>query len=153
MTQSNDALESQVRISDLYHLYGELLSERQRTFIELYYDENLSLSEIASQHNISRQAVHDAIKHGRKALARYEAVLGLLENRNAGIQIPILSDWKGKFSVILDEMENTVTENTNGDASRLNAQIASLRDLLRENPTASSPAPISISNGEPSAKG
>ena len=152
MSNSSDVLDNQVRISDLYHVYGELLSERQRTFIELYYDENLSLSEIASQHNISRQAVHDAIKHGRKALSRYEAVLGLLETRNQPVHAPVHSDWKGKFSVILDEMENTIgSESMNGDASRLKAQIASLRDLLRETPLATNSHTVPSSNGDPLA--
>lgn len=148
MTESNDILDNQIRISDLYHLYGELLSERQRTFIELYYDENLSLSEIAARHGISRQAVHDAIKHGRRALSRYETVMGLLDSRDQRPASPTPSEWRGKASVILDEMEITIDETLNGDSSRLKAQIASLRDLLKEASGQSLVGAYSASNGE-----
>ena len=59
----------------LYDFYGELLTERQRQVMNLYYEENLSLSEIAEEFGISRQAVHDALKNGEKALRGYEGKL------------------------------------------------------------------------------
>ena len=62
----------------LYDFYGQLLSERQRQVMNLYYEENLSLSEIAEEFGISRQAVHDALKNGEKALKGYEEKLGIV---------------------------------------------------------------------------
>lgn len=130
MAKAQEYLQTQIEISDLFHVYGELLSPRQRTFIRLYYDENLSLAEIAERHEISRQAVHDAIKHGRRALANYEQTLHLLElRRNGGA--PVTSNgWRGKVETILNEMEKTLREGSADLANRLPAQIASLRELL-----------------------
>lgn len=130
MAKAQEYLQTQIEISDLFHVYGELLSPRQRTFIQLYYDENLSLAEIAERHEISRQAVHDAIKHGRRALANYERTLHLLElRRDGGGAIPS-NGWRGKVETILDEMEKTLHEGGAELADRLPAQIASLRELV-----------------------
>ena len=60
-------------------LYGSMLTIRQREIINLYYEENFSLSEIAEEFSISRQAVHDTLKKAEKALAVYERKLGLVE--------------------------------------------------------------------------
>jgi len=130
MARTPEALQSQIQISDLFHVYGELLSVRQRTFIELYYDENLSLSEIAERHGISRQAVHDAIKHGRRALEKYEALLHLLAiQRRGGVQ-NLQSGWRKKVETVLEEMEIALRDDTADPKGRLLAQIASLRELL-----------------------
>lgn len=67
------------RQSLLYDFYGALLTERQREVMELYHEENLSLSEIAEETNISRQGVHDALKKAERALDGYEQKLGLVE--------------------------------------------------------------------------
>jgi len=63
----------------LFDFYGKLLTKRQKEVMELYYEENLSLSEIADEFQISRQGVHDALKNAEKALKGYEEKLGLLE--------------------------------------------------------------------------
>ncbi len=62
----------------LFDFYGELLSKRQRQVASLYYEENLSLSEIGETFQISRQGVHDALKNAEKTLESYEGKLGLL---------------------------------------------------------------------------
>ena len=49
------------RMTMLYDFYGELLTERQKEFFDLYYNEDLSLSEIAENSGISRQGVRDVI--------------------------------------------------------------------------------------------
>ena len=66
------------RQSLLYDFYGALLTKRQREVMELYHEENLSLSEIASEFDISRQGVHDALKNAERSLAEYESKLGLI---------------------------------------------------------------------------
>ena len=48
------------RMTMLFDFYGELLTERQKEFYQLYYDEDLSLAEIAENYGISRQGVRDA---------------------------------------------------------------------------------------------
>lgn len=64
-------------ISVLYDFYGELLTEKQQEVIELYYNEDLSLAEIASHSGITRQGVRDSIKRGECQLLEFEKQLGL----------------------------------------------------------------------------
>ena len=68
-------MEKNVEISILCQLYGKLLSEKQLEFIDDYYNNDLSLSEIAENHGITRQAVIDMLKKGEKKLFEYEEKL------------------------------------------------------------------------------
>ncbi|WP_250278847.1 YlxM family DNA-binding protein [[Clostridium] colinum] len=63
----------------LYDFYGELLTDKQKEIFELYHLNDLSLYEISSQYNISRQAVLDSIKRTEKTLLHYEEKLSLIE--------------------------------------------------------------------------
>ncbi len=72
-------MEKHVRMGWLLDFYGGLLTQRQQCLLGAYYNEDLSLAEIAENEGISRQAVHDALRHGEKALETYEDRLGLLE--------------------------------------------------------------------------
>lgn len=63
----------------LYDFYGELLNSHQRMIYEDFVLHDLSLSEIAAEHNISRQAVHDVIRRATKMLTGYEEKLHLIE--------------------------------------------------------------------------
>ena len=67
------------KASLLYDFYGALLTEKQRQVMALYHEENLSLSEIAGEFNISRQAVHDTLKKAELALEDYENILNLID--------------------------------------------------------------------------
>ena len=68
-------MEEKVKISMLTELYGKLLTEKQFEFIDDYYNNDLSLSEIAENNNITRQAVRDILKKGEKKLFEYEEKL------------------------------------------------------------------------------
>ncbi len=70
-------MDKKLETSDLLDIYGELLTEKQRDMLELYYNDDLSLAEIAEHYEISRQGVHDSIKRGEETLREYERVLGL----------------------------------------------------------------------------
>jgi predicted DNA-binding protein YlxM (UPF0122 family) len=70
--------DSGAKNSLLYDYYGALLSERQREVFELYHEDNLSLSEIAADAGVSRQAVHTALGKAETRLAAYEEALGLI---------------------------------------------------------------------------
>ena len=59
----------------LYDYYGELLTEKQRGLFDLYYNQDYSLSEIASAAGISRQGVHDTLARAEELLEGYEAAL------------------------------------------------------------------------------
>jgi len=58
--------------------YGGLLTDKQAEILNSYFNEDYSLSEIAKGLGISRQAAHDAVRHGIRALAEYEDKLGLV---------------------------------------------------------------------------
>ena len=68
-------MEEKVQISMLCQLYGKLLTKKQYEFIDDYYNNDLSLSEIAENNGITRQAVRDIIKKGEKKLFEYEEKL------------------------------------------------------------------------------
>lgn len=61
----------------LFDLYGAMLTDKQREFFDLYYNEDLSLSEIAENEGITRQGVRDAIQRAEQSLADMEQRLGL----------------------------------------------------------------------------
>ena len=63
-------------ICRLIDVYGNVLSERQRDVVDLYYNEDLSLAEISENCGITRQGVRDAIKHAVEALVSLEERLG-----------------------------------------------------------------------------
>ncbi len=64
-------------ITRLLDFYGELLSPRQSEVLDLHFNSDLSLFEIAQETGVSRQAVHDAIRAGKAMLAKYEGKLSL----------------------------------------------------------------------------
>ncbi len=61
----------------LFDFYGEMLTEKQRHVVELYYEEDLSLAEIAENQNITRQGVRDAIKRAEAQMIEMEERLHL----------------------------------------------------------------------------
>ena len=62
------------RMALLYDFYGDMLTDRQKEFYDLYYNEDLSLAEIAENYGITRQGVRDVI-------VRAEAILTELEDK------------------------------------------------------------------------
>lgn len=72
-------MEKNVKVSLLFDFYGELLKPSGRNAVDLYYNEDLSLSEIADQTGITRQGVRDSIKRCEQQLFDFEKKLGLLE--------------------------------------------------------------------------
>ncbi|MGN0691537.1 MAG: YlxM family DNA-binding protein [Oscillospiraceae bacterium] len=71
--------QKDLRFSRLLDYYGELLTEKQRDFMDLYYNEDFSLAEISEHENITRQGVRDGIKHAEQRLLEFEEKLGLAE--------------------------------------------------------------------------
>ena len=90
-----------LNVTILLDVYGQLLTEKQRNAIDMYYNEDLSLSEIADEIDISRQGVRESIKQGEKHLTNYEEKLGIVE----------------RFHNISSKLEkiNTLLENTDFD--------------------------------------
>ena len=70
-------MEELIYYTMLYDIYGSLLTEKQKEYFEEYYFKNLSLSELATKYNISRNAIHKQIKETIKRLENYEDKLKL----------------------------------------------------------------------------
>ncbi len=64
-------------INVLLDFYGDMLTEKQKSFLEYYYNDDLSLSEIADNEGITRQGVRDSIKRAEAQLYEMEERLGL----------------------------------------------------------------------------
>ena len=77
------AMEKKVSLSWLLAFYGEMLTENQREMARLYWEEDLSLAEIAQQYSVSRQSVHDTLSRTERQLAGLEEKLGLLRRFRA----------------------------------------------------------------------
>lgn len=104
-------------ICDLLALYGPLLTEKQAHLLELYYFDDLSLSEIAENEGGSRQGAMDVIKRAEKELLYMEEKLGLL-NRN-----------KVQAEIVL-ALKNAVSENS---VDKISDLIKRLEQSLEDN--------------------
>jgi len=62
----------------LFDFFGDLLTEKQREYFDLYHNEDLSLSEIAEKADISRQGVYDIITRAEKSLVEIEEKTGVV---------------------------------------------------------------------------
>ena len=71
------------RMTMLFDFYGELLTERQKEFFDLYYNEDLSLAEIAENAGISRQGVRDVIVRAEAAMQEVEDKTGIIKRFEA----------------------------------------------------------------------
>ena len=72
--------EKDMKNAYLLDFYGEVLDEHTRSIMRAYYEDDLSLSEIAEDEGISRQGVRHIIKKGEEELLRLEGSLGLCEH-------------------------------------------------------------------------
>jgi len=87
-------MEEKIRISMLLQIYGKLLTEKQFEFMDYYYNEDLSLSEIAENQNITRQAVREILAKSKNKLEEYEEKVMFYEKIN-------------KINSVLDKLEKT----------------------------------------------
>ena len=74
-------MEEVLYFNELYDLYYGLLTEKQRSYFEDYYFNNLSFSEMAENYNVSRNAIFKQIHIVTDKLEEYEKILGLLAKR------------------------------------------------------------------------
>lgn len=83
--QGRDRVDNKWKVSLLLDFYGPLLSAKQREIMDCYYNNDLSLREIADNIGITRQGVHDTVKRTEAALFEMEEQLGLY-NRFAQVE-------------------------------------------------------------------
>lgn len=90
-------MEEKVEISILLNLYGNLLTETQRSYMDLYYNQDYSLSEIGDNENITRQAVRTILVKSKKKLYEYEQKLKFMQKEN-------------NIKKLLEKIKNTKSE-------------------------------------------
>jgi len=109
-------LEKTMRINYLFDFYQALLTPKQRSYMSLYYLDDLSLGEIADEYEVSRQAVYDNIKRTEAMLEEYEVKLQLfqkflersniIEQMEKSLSLGKLDHTKlGQFLVLLKELD------------------------------------------------
>ncbi len=75
-------MDNRLYLINLYDYYKELFTEKQQIYFEEYYFDNLSLQEVAENHEVSRNAVFKQVKEVEEKLLLYEDKLKLLEKGN-----------------------------------------------------------------------
>lgn len=96
-------MDKNVEISMLIQIYGELLTKKQLNILDDYYNMDLSLSEIAQNNEITRQAVRDIIKKGEKKLFEFEEKLQIMkkmlkQEKQISNILSELTQIEGKFT-------------------------------------------------------
>lgn len=103
-------MEKNVKISMLLNIYGKLLTEKQYESLDNYYNSDLSLSEIAENMNITRQAVRDNIKKGENKLFEFEEKLEIMKRA---------VETDKKISSILSELTKLETNSSDKQVQRV----------------------------------
>ncbi len=110
-----------LEISVLLDFYGEMLTGKQRDFLDLYYNEDLSLSEIAENEGITRQGVRDSIKRAEAQLFDMESKLHLSQR---------FSELKDGLNEIHACADNIFNYNLDHSLSReINDNVARIKSL------------------------
>ncbi|RID87194.1 putative DNA-binding protein [Peribacillus asahii] len=97
-------LEKTTRINYLYDFYQSLLTEKQQSYMSLYYLDDYSLGEIAEEYEVSRQAVYDNIKRTEAMLEEYEAKLLLFQ------KFQQRNRWIAEFKALIEHESVTKEE-------------------------------------------
>jgi predicted DNA-binding protein YlxM (UPF0122 family) len=109
--------EKNMKISYLLDFYGDVLDERVRAVMDAYYDDDLSLSEIADGEGISRQGVRHLIKKGEEHLLFLEEKLGLAthhgEIRSSALSLLSVAEQLRNGEITAESAANAIAEATN----------------------------------------
>ena len=95
---TGENMEKLVQVARLFDTYGSLLNEKQRDVINCYYNEDLSLNEIAQNNNKSKQAISDMIQRSVDKLFEFENELSLLKKKD---------DLKDNLSLLRELIESS----------------------------------------------
>ncbi|MFT3952446.1 MAG: sigma factor-like helix-turn-helix DNA-binding protein [Oscillospiraceae bacterium] len=122
-------MKKDLRLSVLTEIYGAMLTEKQRDVLELYYNEDLSLAEIAENMEISRQGVRDTIKRGEETVLALENALGLSDKMNRYLEL--LATLTEMTEDILTECRSVnFSRSATVKVERLLAELGKHEDLL-----------------------
>lgn len=97
-------MEEVIYLNNLYDYYKDLLTDKQRLYFEDYYQNNLSLSEMALNYDVSRNAIHKQLKDTVKLLNSYEDKLKMFFKMNEIVRL-IKSE---KNDILLEKVERII---------------------------------------------
>ena len=134
VVKENDFTEGGIRVKNqtyrmtmLFDFYGEILTERQKEFFDLYYNEDLSLAEIAENYDISRQGVRDVIVRAEGVMQEIEDKTGLLKR---------FMQMQSRLDAILEAAQSIKTMNyrqfENPQLDKLTDRIIGNANALKE---------------------
>ena len=113
-------MEKNVKVSMLCDIYGKLLTKRQLDILNYYYNQDLSLSEIARNEEVTRQAVRDIIMKGEKKLFEFEEKLEIMKKT---------LEREEKISIILSELLKIQNKFTDKEVAEvLNNVVGALKN-------------------------
>lgn len=116
-------LEKMIEVGQLFEQYKELLTDKQREIVSLYYEEDYSLGEISENLNVSRQGVYDTLKRSEKTMKEYEQKLHLVSKLQK--QEDAISDIKERIA----DIRSSLTEK--GECSDLIPELEKIEEICR----------------------
>ena len=117
-------IEKMIEIGLLFEQYKELLTDKQREIVSLYYEEDYSLGEISENLNVSRQGIYDTLKRSEKILRDYEDKLKLVSKLQEQEEFVKLVENK-----IVDIKQDLLQ---NRDCANLIPKLENIEDICRE---------------------
>ena len=111
------------RMTMLFDFYGDILTERQKEFYDLYYNEDLSLGEIAENYGITRQGVRDVIVRAEAILTDLEDKTGLIRRFHA---------MRSQLEEIVSAADGILSRNTKYEDEQIDALARKIRDAADE---------------------
>ena len=114
-------MDKKVEVSILIENYGKLLTDKQLDILDSYYNLDLSLSEIAENNGITRQAVRDIIKKGEKKLFEFEEKLQIMKK---------MQKQEKQISSILSELTKIETKYSDEQIAKILSHIKSELNCL-----------------------
>lgn len=116
-------IEKVVEIGILFENYKNLLTEKQREIISLYYEENYSLGEISENLNVSRQGVYDTLKRSEKILKEYENKLNLVKK---------IEKQESLINCVFEIIVNIKSDLENQNNANLIPKLENIENICRE---------------------
>lgn len=118
-----------LELAYLLDFYGDVLTDKQRDVMEQYYNEDLSLAEIAENFGITRQGVRDSIKRGEGILLDLEAKVGFAA-RHRDLQQKM--NQLSQLAREIDSRNNAASFNKNEDIAKITSQMLEIIESLAE---------------------
>jgi len=94
-------MERTLYLTELFDIYGELFTDKQKEYFIDYYFNNYTLQEISENYNVTRNAVHKSLKETEEKLMLYEEKLNILKKNKKILELIKDEELKEKIEEIL----------------------------------------------------